>query len=444
MESPIQAADLQVTSLGECRFDSPLHLSRVRGDGLGDFVSDRQRILYEIEFTDGKAPSVELCFEKAGPREKLFFDPPKTTVGIVNCGGLCPGMNNVIRSAYYELRHNYQVEGVLGFRQGYRGLNAAEGMEPLKLTDSYVEEIQKLGGTVLGTSRGAQPPEVVVDRLREHNIDVLICVGGDGTQRGAHAIAEECGRRGLEISVVGIPKTIDNDVALVDRSFGYLTSLEEAQGVLRCAHVEACCAVNGVAVVKLMGRHAGFIAAGAALASQEANFVLVPEVQFPLEGENGFLPALEQRIRRRGHAVVVVAEGAGQDLLPAEGKERDASGNVKPAEIGSFLCDRIKAYFERADLPISMKYFDPSYTIRSVPAKTADRLMCDQYARHAVHAGMAGKTDLLIGFQHSKFVHIPLPAVNARKKRLDVEGDRWTSVLLTTGQPRWGYQRHDG
>jgi 6-phosphofructokinase 1 len=281
---------------------------------------------------------------------------------------------------------------------------------------------------------------VIVDFLVQQRVDMLFCVGGDGTQRGANAICEEVMRRALPIAIVGIPKTIDNDIAYVDRTFGYLTALEEAQGVLRCAHTEARAAVGGIALVKLMGRNAGYIAAGAALASQEANFVLVPEVAFPLDGEDGLLDALERRIRHRHHAVIVVAEGAGQHLCAAEQRTRDASGNIEHAEIGTLLQMRIRDHFAAAGVPISLKYIDPSYIIRSVPANCADRLLCDQLARNAVHAAMAGKTNVMIGLRHGQFIHVPISVVTRASKTMNVEGDRWTSVVLATGQPRWGSQ----
>jgi 6-phosphofructokinase 1 len=430
--------DLDITSLGVCSYVSPLDLSTEVGDGLGDFIRDQQRILFDVEIEAGTAPTMPVrSFEKAGPRERIFFEPTKTTVAIVTCGGLCPGLNNVIRSIYMEATRNYGVSSVLGIRNGYLGLNPASGLQPRVLTTADVEDIHKLGGTMLGTSRGPQDPALMVEFLAQHSIDALFCIGGDGTQRGAQSIHEQVQRRKLPIAVVGIPKTIDNDIEYVDRTFGYVTALDEAQQVLRCAHVEARSAVNGVALVKLMGRHAGFIAAGAALAGQDADFVLVPEVRFPLDGSDGFLTSLEGCVRRRGHAVVVVAEGAGQHLMPPKDHHKDASGNVQHGDIGPFLQQVILDHFAATDIDISLKYIDPSYTIRSVPANCSDRLLCDQLARHAVHAAMAGKTGVMIGFRSNRFVHIPISTATVQSKQLDVEGDRWTSVLLTTGQPRW-------
>jgi 6-phosphofructokinase 1 len=439
MASSLTPDDLRIPELGAPRFPSPLRLSTTVGDGLGDFVSEDRRVRFEVEITMG-APEAgdDLLFERTGPRERLYFDPATTRAAVVTCGGLCPGINNVIHSLFFELTRNYGVPEVLGIRHGYRGLNPACGLEPQRLTESGVEEIHKLGGTVLGTSRGPQDSAVAADFLVDRGIDVLFCVGGDGTQRGAYAIFEEVTRRGLPISIVGIPKTIDNDIPFVDRTFGYLTALDESQQALRAASVEARSVENGVALVKLMGRNAGFIAVGAALASQEVDFVLVPEVAFPLTGEHGFLAALEAEVRRRSHAVIVVAEGAGLHLMGEEGMTRDPSGNRKQADIGLFLKEHIGAHLKAAGLPFSLKYIDPSYLIRSVPANCADRLLCDRLARDAAHAAMAGKTNVLIGLSHEAFIHVPISTAVRDTKTLDIEGDRFTSVLLSTGQPRWG------
>jgi 6-phosphofructokinase 1 len=275
----------------------------------------------------------------------------------------------------------------------------------------------------------------MVDRLEQLGISILFAIGGDGTLRGASALAAEVARRKVDIAVIGVPKTIDNDIPFVYRSFGFFTALEKAREVIQGAHVEANGAKNGIGLVKLMGRHAGFIAAGATLASQEVNFTLIPEVPFALDGEDGLLAALERRLGDRGHAVVVTAEGAGQELFADEPEERDASGNLRLRDIGVLLRERIRRHFTERGLEVNLKYFDPSYLVRSVPANTGDRLLCDALARHAVHAAMAGKTDLMIGFWHNAFVNVPIPAVISRRKLLSPVGGVWTAVLEATGQP---------
>jgi 6-phosphofructokinase 1 len=427
--------DFHVTTLGPNETPSPLHLSSC-DDALGDFVPGGPRIRYQVDTSPG-VPHQEILLERAGPRERIYFDPFYSSAAIVTCGGLCPGLNNVIRSIYLELTKNYGVRHVFGIRNGYLGLNPASGLAPIQLTDAYVSEIHKLGGTALGSSRGPQDPAVVVNFLHRQGINMLFCVGGDGTQRGAHAICEEITRRGLKIAVVGIPKTIDNDIMYVFRTFGFATALEEAQDALTCAHVEAKGAPNGIGLVKLMGRDAGFIAAGATLASQEVNFCLVPEIDFSLDGPNGFLPALRDRILEKQHAVIAVAEGAGQHLFDENNGACDASGNRQYHDIGLYLRDRITAHFKQENIPIALKYIDPSYLIRSVPANTADRLLSDQMARYAAHSAMAGNTDVLIGMWNNVFVHVPICTAIKHKKRMELTGELWTNVLLSTGQPRW-------
>ena len=416
---------MNVTLLGEARFPSPIRRP----------VRDDLR-LPEFIVRDPKSPaSPELLFELAGPRVKLFFDPKKTRAGIVTCGGLCPGLNDVIRSLFLELHHAYGVKEVLGFRGGYQGLDPARGAEPVMLTKEFVDNIHKEGGTVLGTSRGPVDIGLAGDNLIRRRVDILFTIGGDGTQRGGNELFQEAKRRGHALAVVGIPKTVDNDVAFVSRTFGYLTAVQEAAAVIHRAHTEARSVHNGIALVKLMGRHAGFIAAGATVASQDVNFTLVPEVPFKLEGKRGFLAALRQRVVKRAHAVVVVAEGAGQDLLETGQAARDASGNVKLKDIGLLLRDRIEAHFKSEKIPVVIRYFDPSYIIRSSPANAEDSILCDLFARQAVHAAMAGKTGLVIGYLHDRFIHVPIELLTSRKKSMDPNGFAWSAVLATTGQP---------
>ncbi|MGD9632216.1 MAG: ATP-dependent 6-phosphofructokinase [Pirellulales bacterium] len=427
---------LVVASLGPCRVRSPLPMSNCPDDGVGDFVCEDERVLHDVRIRGGQTPSV-VGFERAGAREQIFFEPARTRAAVVTAGGLCPGLNNVIRTLYFELKVNYGIEEVLGIRYGYRGLEADAGLPPMVLTHDLVDNIQHHGGTVIGTSRCAHDAKKSADYLLEHKIDILFCVGGDGTQRGAHQIAEEVTRRKLPIAIVGIPKTIDNDIKFCERTFGFFTAVAEAELVIDRAHTEACCVPNGVGLVKLMGREAGFIAAAATIASGEVNFTLIPEVPFTLEGERGLLAKLERRLAARHHAVVVVAEGAGQELLPAKDAAFDASGNRKLGDIGVFLKQQIQVHCQDRRVHVDVKYFDPSYHIRSCPASTVDSLLCEQFARHAAHAGMAGKTNLLIGTAHSEFVHVPLVMSIGQKKRLEPESDWWTSVTAITGQDKW-------
>jgi 6-phosphofructokinase 1 len=400
------------------------------------FVRDEEHGLVHSSFSEIKGfleegkdpPSMEL----AGPREKIYFDPSKLKCGIVTCGGLCPGLNDVIRAIVMSLHHHYGVKTVYGFPFGYEGLVQKYGHTPMELTPQVVSSIHQIGGTILGSSRGSQNIKEMADTLERLNIGILFTIGGDGTLRGARAISEEVKRRGLKISLIAIPKTIDNDISYVQMSFGFDTAVSEARRVTYAAHSEAEGARNGIGLVKLMGRESGFIAAYSALADTQVNFILVPEVPFGLET---FRKALKERLDRRGHAVIVVAEGAGQDLMEGT-SEKDASGNIRLSDIGIFLRDQIRAFFSRHGIAVNMRYFDPSYTIRSQPANARDSAYCVLLGHNAVHAGMTGRTQMVVTFWRNEFTHVPIPMAISERKKIDPDGWLWSSVLASTGQPR--------
>lgn len=424
----LKPQDLQVERLGACRIDSP-----VKGV---QFVAERDQVVLSPVPEDIRRQietfGAPLAFEKAGPRGRIYFDPSKLKCGIVTCGGLCPGLNDVIRAVVLSLYHNYGVKTVFGFPYGYEGLSYRYGHVPVELTPAAVSRIHEYGGTVLGSSRGHQDVEEMVDTLDRMNVGILFAVGGDGTLRGAQAIAGEIRRRGLKIAVVGIPKTIDNDISYVERSFGFETAVSRAVGVIDAAHSEAKGARNGVGLVKLMGRESGFIAVFATLARSDVNFCLIPEVPFGLEALFG---ALEERLAKSGHAVIVVAEGAGQELTGGT-SERDASGNVKLTDIGPFLRDRILEHFRDRGLEINLKYIDPSYAIRGVPANPHDSAFCLLLGQNAVHAGLAGYTNLVVGYWLRTFTLVPIPLAVSARKKVDPDSWVWSSVLTSTGQPR--------
>lgn len=423
----MEPANFEVKTLGTCNYDNPMQ-------GMC-FTSEKDSVLYHSQIDEvkeylarGEEPP---AFVMAGPREKIFFDPRTVSCGIVTCGGLCPGLNDVIRSIVLSLHHHYKVKRILGFRYGYEGLNPAYYHTPLELTPKLVEDIHKKGGSLLGSSRGPQDASIIVDTLVQLDISILFTIGGDGTLRGAGKIVEEIERRGLNISVIAIPKTIDNDICHVDLSFGYETAVGESRLSTSTAHVEAVGARNGVGLVKLMGRESGFIAASAALANNEVNFCLIPEVDFTLEG---LLAALERRLKLAGHAVIVVGEGAGQNLFTEE-LGQDASGNKKLGNIGILLREKIREHFKKSNIDLTLKYIDPSYMIRSTPASAYDSAFCLQLGHNAVHAGMAGHTDMLVGHWHNKFTHVPIPLAIKDRKKVDPKGKLWSSVLAATGQP---------
>ncbi len=431
--------DFLITSLGNGNVVTPLKHNQRTDSPVYKFVDDNERIIYNptLEHFNrcretGETP---VSFEKAGPKENIFFEPAKTKVGIVTCGGLCPGLNNVIRSLVNQLVYRYGITRILGIKYGYEGLISSYNHPVVELTADMVSDIHQSGGTFLGTSRGDQDVEKMVDTLEILNINILFCIGGDGTLRGAHAIHEEITRRKLKIAIAGIPKTIDNDIDLIQKSFGFETAFSIANDVIRNAHNEAEGAHNGIAIVKLMGRDSGFIAASAALAIQEVNFVLVPEISFDLYGPRGFLKVLRKRLEERHHAVVVVAEGAGQDLFENQTLEKDASGNIKHKDIGLLLKAKIKEEFDAKGFPYSIKYIDPSYIVRSAPANANDSKFCNLLAQNAVHAAVAGKTDFVIGYWNDEFTLIPISMAVAKRKKIDLEDELWWNVLEATGQP---------
>lgn len=438
MPVELDPASLNIRSLGERMIASPLEKLMAECTPGHAFYSDDHRVLVKHELPDVSrmiADGEEFpCFEVAGPRKKIYFDPGQTTCAIVTCGGLCPGFNDVIRAIVMQAYYRYGVRRIYGIPYGFEGLIPEYGHAIVNLTPEAVANIHEFGGTWLGTSRGPQDVLRMVDRLQELGVNVLFVIGGDGSQRGALAIEREARKRGAKLAVVGVPKTIDNDMIYMDKSFGYETAAAAAVNAVHAAHTEARSARGGIGLVKLMGRHSGFIACAAAIASGEVNAVLIPEVPFALEGDHGFLEVIRQRVVSRGHAVVIVAEGAGQELLGQTG-ETDASGNLRLGDIGHFLKDRLTDHFSKCKTALTLKYIDPSYMIRSVPASPQDRIYCMRLGQAAVHAGMAGKTGLIVARWHSVYVHVPIAVATSARRTVDPGKDIWLSVLESTGQP---------
>ena len=433
-----QQYDFTIDRLGEAKLKSPIRMSKSGGDGVADYVKDTDRILYSIETeeVDGAVRPVHSdTLELAGPREKIYFNPAHVHAAICTCGGLCPGLNNVIRSVVRCLWYRYGVRRISGVQYGYLGLLENSPWPLMPLDPDVVDDIQEKGGTILGSARGGgKQVEEIVDSLERLNINILISIGGDGTLRGAYDIGEEIKRRGLKIAVVGVPKTIDNDLSFIDDSFGFDTAVSMSVPSIRCAHVEAKGAINGIGLVKVMGRESGFIAASASLAQSDVNFCLIPESPFDLDGPNGLLENLKRRILERGHAVILVAEGAGQEFAPPTG-ETDASGNIKYHDIGIFLKNRIKEFFAEQGITTSIKYIDPSYIIRSAPANSYDSIYCARIGAHAVHAAMAGKTQCIASRVNNQYVYVPIKVAVSKRSHVDTEGSLWRDVLENTRQP---------
>ena len=432
-----EVIDTTIPTLGPLKVPSPIKRGE-KGELRRSFVNDTDKVVMDVDLNHINEMIQEgqslPAFELAGPREKLYFDPSKLRCGLVTCGGLCPGLNDIIRAIVLELFYGYGVQNIYGFKYGLQGFIPKFMHDIMDLKPETVANIHEMGGSILGSSRGPQPIEEIVDSIERMNIGILFMIGGDGTLMAATKIADAITERGLKISVVGIPKTIDNDIYLVSRSFGFDTAVDVSTQAIRSAHNESAAYPNGIGLIKLMGRYSGFIAATATLAQQDVNFVLIPEVDFDLEGPNGFLVALEKRLNQRGHAVIVVAEGAGQKFFENKSTQRDESGNIRLKDIGLFLKDAITSFFSAKSIDVSLKYIDPSYMIRSLPANANDNVFCSFLGRDAVHAGLAGKTKLLVGRWNNHFVHIPMNASAGKRKKIDPKEKLWLGVLGATGQ----------
>ena len=429
--------DFTIEKIGIPEIISPIKLSKKDGDFIANYVSDEDGVMFNIEknMSDSQMPRTSQWLEKAGPREKIFYNPAHVHAGIVTCGGLCPGINDVIRAIVMCLWHRYGIQNISGFRNGYRGFLDEFQLPVKSLNPDIVTDIQYKGGTILGSSRGSgEKTALIVDTLQKKGINILFVIGGDGSQKGALAIAHEAMLRKAQIAVVGIPKTIDNDFSFIQKSFGFETAVSQAEVIVTHAHVEAHDAVNGISIVKVMGRESGFIAAHTTLAQNDVNFVLIPEIPFSLEGENGFFSHLYKRIEKRHHALILVAEGAGQDIL-GQSEQFDASGNIILKDIGIYLKDAIKKYFHSKGLEVTIRYIDPSYIIRSAPANTNDSLYCMRLGNNAVHAAMTGRTKLLVSLVNNHFVHIPINVATSKRNKVDPESSLWRDVIDTTGQP---------
>ncbi|CAL4902581.1 unnamed protein product [Urochloa decumbens] len=399
------------------------------------FVNPDDTVAKKIVVHKGSARGTH--FRRAGPRQRVYFQPGEVRAAIVTCGGLCPGLNTVIRELVCGLHDMYGVTSVLGIEGGYKGFYASNTVD---LTPRSVNGIHKRGGTVLGTSRGGQDTAKIADSIQDRGINQVYIIGGDGTQKGAASIHDEVvRRRGIPCAVVGVPKTIDNDIAVIDRSFGFDTAVEEAQRAISAAHVEAESAENGVGVVKLMGRNSGFIAMHATLASRDVDCCLIPESPFYMEGKGGLLEFVERRLRENGHMVIVVAEGAGQDLIAKSmqfADTHDASGNKVLLDVGLWLCQKIKEHFKRKPgFPITLKYIDPTYMIRAVPSNASDNVYCTLLAHSAIHGAMAGYTGFTVAPVNGRHAYIPFYRITEKQNKVVITDRMWARVLCSTNQP---------
>lgn len=428
--------DFTIPHLGERTVKSPLSLSNQKGDRLVDYTPDAPCLAYNRVFEAGQTCTFKAAslLELAGPRELIFFEPRSVRAAIVTCGGLCPGINDCIRAIVMTLWYHYGVQRIIGFRFGYKGIFEPE-VKPMVLNPSIVEDIHRTGGSLLGTSRGCGTrTEEILKGLMAEKIDILFCIGGDGTLKGASALSEKARHDGYPLSVVGIPKTIDNDIAFIDKSFGFETAVEQAVMAVKTAHTEAHDIRGGVGLVKVMGRHSGFIAAYTALSMNDVNFVIIPEVPIHLHGPQGLLSYLKDRLKHRNHAVILVAEGSGQAWFAQKDLTKDASGNEKFNDVGMYLKEMISNFFHTEGIEGSVKYIDPGYLLRGAGTNAGDALYCTRLGNHAVHAAMAGKTGVLIGLMHNEYVHVPIALSVSERKTIAPESNLWRDVIECTGQ----------
>jgi 6-phosphofructokinase 1 len=425
--SEMTQQDLMVERLPQTRtFESPVKMGKAEIELVMYDPRPQEDLKSEFPVSLNK-----LLLQLANTRKDLHFNPSEVTVGIVTCGGLCPGLNDVVRSLTLCSIGSFQVKKVIGFRFGFWGLSSAGRGTAIELTHQTVAQINRQGGTILGSSRGPQKPSEMVDTLEQMGVNILFTVGGDGTQKGASSVYAEVKKRGLDISVFGIPKTIDNDLSFSHRTFGFETAVEQAVVAIRAAYSEASSHRFGIGIVKLMGRHSGFIAAHASVASGASHLCLIPEQPVSIEV---ILSLLKARFETSSYCVITVAEGFGQDWAVGSDK-RDASGNKVLIDIGVILKDKIDKFMKsQKELypEYTIKYIDPSYMIRACAPNSSDAGFCTNLSTFAVHEAMAGHTNCIIAQRYSNFILVPIRAATSIQRRVDTTGNLWRQVRETT------------
>eukprot|EP00882_Tetradesmus_deserticola_P021290 GHRQ01023050.1.p1 GENE.GHRQ01023050.1~~GHRQ01023050.1.p1 ORF type:complete len:434 (+),score=225.84 GHRQ01023050.1:204-1505(+) len=425
--------------------DSPFAIDNNSGGG---FVGDRDKVRLHAMAFESEESSGATCADgenntfdedtclilpdwaiRSGPRKKIYFDPEKVTAAIVTCGGLCPGLNDVVQNIVFTLSdYGVPEDQILGIRYGLRGFYERED-KPITLTRRTVDGIHLKGGTMLGTSRGGANIKEIVRRIDLWGLDMVFVIGGNGGNAAANAIQQEVEAQGVRCVVAGVPKSIDNDILLVDKCFGFDTAVEEAQGALLAAKVEASSGYNGLGIVKLMGRSSGFIAMQASMASGVVDVCLIPEVPFTLDKLKACVAGV---LEKKGHCVLCVAEGAGQDILAAGSTATDASGNAILADVGTWLRDEFKKHFKGES---DVKYIDPSYIIRSIPTTSNDRIYCKVLGQGAVHGAFAGYTGFTVGLVNTHYVYLPIPTIIQVPRKVNPKGRRWNRLKTAINQP---------
>jgi len=425
-----------------------MRISKTSERNFGAYTRDDDVVLFDIIRGD-KSGTDAMAFKRAGCRKMICWKGSEVKAAIITCGGLCPGLNVVINEIVEVLYFEYGVNSIYGVKGGYRGL-VDGGYGLIELNPTVVKGINRKGGTILWSSRGgispASPPEEIekiLNKLESYGINMLYIIGGDGTHRGAYRLYQHAKAREKKMIIAGIPKTIDNDMGVIDSSFGFNSAVEQATKAIFSAVTEATCnKPNGVGIVKLMGRHAGYIACHATLASRQVDMCLINEDPFlETNGPEAMAEYIEKTVQDKGHAVIVVAEGAGNNFLKSlrsgmESVEKDAGGNEALSNICDYLIDYLKQHFKQRSKACTVKFIDPSYMIRSVAANASDNVMCLVLAQNAVHGAMAGYTGFTSGLVNNRSVMIPMPVIMATSPSfLNPRGRTWSRVLAATQQP---------
>uniref|UniRef100_A0A7S1RYX3 Phosphofructokinase domain-containing protein n=1 Tax=Alexandrium catenella TaxID=2925 RepID=A0A7S1RYX3_ALECA len=446
------AKEIDVSKHDACNL-APFHLATWQTDDMGmvaeqkvnkflnpmavawpnmNFLNPDELVQGHIIMNDSKQASRPSATSKGCVRanacKEIWWDPSEVRAAVVTCGGLCPGLNSIIREVTNTLWHQYDVRHIYGIQAGYNGLSNPEKHKPIQLSPDKVRDIHMKGGSILKAGRGGFNPEQICDRLERLGINMVFTVGGDGTQHASHLLYEEAKRRNLDISIVGLPKSIDNDILFFDKTFGFDSAVSTAADIMRNGWVEATSCDKGVGIVKLMGRDAGFVAMHAALASTIVDLVMIPEVNVKLED---VIEHIDSTLARKNFMLIAIAEGAGQEFV-ATG-EKDATGHTKYGDIGTFLRDEINAHLKKSGG--RSFYIDPSYIIRSCPIRPNDHIYCSRLARDAVHCAMRGYTGVCVGPIHNIIVIMPSELIASGKRRVKLTSSAWQSCVQSCNMP---------
>ena len=355
-------------------------------------------------------------------------------VGILTAGGDCPGLNAAIRAIGKGAMQSDMR--VIGFRDGFRGLMENR---TVPLEGESMMGLLTLGGTILGTSRDKphkmpvggtlmDMTDVIVDNYHRHHLDALVCIGGGGTQKNAYRLSQ----KGLNI--ITLPKTIDNDVAMTDKTFGYDTALSIATEAMDRLHSTAH-SHHRIIVVEVMGHNTGWLGLGAGLASG-ADVILIPEIPYDIQLVAG---AIHKRLHRgRNFSIVAVSEGALSleehkvlSALLAKKEEAKAKDDKKltrqvTADLAEFEAKRANHTLNLARMLEELTGLEARLTIlghlqRGGTPSAADRILSTKLGTACVRFIEEGVFGVMIAVQGQKIVPVPLEEVVNKRKRVPLD-----------------------